>query len=64
MEETIGWACDKCHRPIESVKEGWVEWLSIGASPNYRSENLRLVHHTAVIKTVEPLYGSRSARRT
>src|SRR5829696_1300665 len=45
MKETKKWTCDRCFRTIESVKDGWVEWLSIGASPNYRSENLRLVHH-------------------
>lgn len=51
MKVTRKWTCDRYFRPIESVKDGWVEWLSIGAYPNIRSENLRLVHH----KSASPL---------
>ncbi len=56
MEVTTKWTCDRCHRSIEKVEDGWVEWLSIGDYPNIRSERLRLVHH----KSASPLKESAS----
>jgi len=40
--------------PIESVEDGWVEWLQIGDGQNYRAEKLHLVHD----KSASPLKGS------
>lgn len=56
MEVTEVWTCDSCHKPIQSVKDGWVQWLSIGDYPNVRAERLQLVHH----KSASPLTESDS----
>lgn len=41
------WRCDTCGKPIETVEDGWVEWLSVEDLKNntYRQYGLRLVHH-------------------
>ncbi len=54
MEVTEVWTCDRCHKPIQSVEDGWVQWLSIGEYPNVRAERLQLVHH----KSASPLTNS------
>lgn len=42
------WTCDKCFQLIESVRDGWVEWLKVDDIMNdeasYTCEGLRLVH--------------------
>jgi hypothetical protein len=41
------WKCDQCGHPIQTVEDGWVEWLN--GMTDERSEGtlheLRLVHH-------------------
>jgi hypothetical protein len=41
------WKCDTCGKTINSVEDGWVEWLSITDFEKNTSKDygLRLVHH-------------------
>ncbi len=54
MKVTTQWSCDRCHRPIRKVDDGWVQWLSKGDYPNVQAERLQLVHH----KSASPLSNS------
>ncbi|MBB4127365.1 hypothetical protein GGR77_002679 [Xanthomonas translucens] len=49
MKVSPPWTCDQCGRPINSVEDGWVEWLQRQVTPEqWQSHSLRLVHfHTA-----------------
>ena len=46
MPETKFWICDTCGERINTVEDGWVEWIVAGNSAGERrGRNLRLVHH-------------------
>jgi hypothetical protein len=46
MEPTTKWFCDTCGQQIQSVKDGWVEWIKCkDADGRYYGRWLRLVHH-------------------
>ena len=46
MSTIVGpWTCDSCRKPISSLEDGWLEWLT---APDGRSRGLRLVHHMEI----------------
>jgi len=45
MNAPTRWVCDTCNQFINSVDDGWVEWLGRADSPTNRG--LRLVHDRA-----------------
>lgn len=56
MEKTTFWICDKCGQKIESVKDGWVEWMTLSGVPPFegpRCKNIRIVHRVKCIYTNE-----------
>ena len=42
MNRTDFWICDKCGKKIESIEDGWVEWMTL-VGENH-SKNMRIVH--------------------
>ena len=40
---SVRWRCDSCGRDIESVEDGWVEWLT--ERDSNKGYGMRLVHH-------------------
>ena len=38
------WTCDACGEPIDSIADGWVEWIVVEHGETRRSRDLRLVH--------------------
>jgi len=50
--KTEFWICDKCGERIESVDEGWVEWLTIPDNDSvygHISKDIRIVHRVDCI---------------
>ncbi|WP_245625347.1 hypothetical protein [Stenotrophomonas chelatiphaga] len=47
MEANPPWKCDQCGHPINSVEDGWVEWLNGSIAEQWEGalRGLRLVHH-------------------
>ena len=46
MNTIVGpWTCDSCRKPISSLEDGWLEWLT---DPSGRCHGLRLVHHMQI----------------
>lgn len=47
MDATPPWKCDHCGQFINSVEDGWVEWLNGAADEQWEGvlHQLRLVHH-------------------
>lgn len=42
---TTTWICDSCGEPINTPREGWVQWLRVkDADGTFHSEGLQLVH--------------------
>ena len=42
----MSWICDVCRQEIETVQNGWVEWITFQEDGGrYRGRNFRLVHH-------------------
>ena len=42
------WSCDTCGQPINSIEDGWVEWISRRDGEKTRCHSLRVVHaHSA-----------------
>lgn len=46
MNNTSYWICDKCGKKIESIKDGWVEWLipTKNNMPEKHNKGMRIVH--------------------
>ncbi len=44
LKMPAGLECDKCHRPISRIEDGWIEWWECHAEGK-PGMGLRLVHH-------------------
>ena len=53
MNNTRYWICDKGGKKIESVKDGWVEWLipTKNNIPETHNKGMRIVHATNCLYT-------------